>query len=202
MSKDIDLSRYKKYFTIRYFLIISICVLSFFVFTKLRRLFFILILVSLNCGFGYLKRLLFINLKLDSIITKSINLRHIANAVELITFTTVLSSYAFDYLAGMVVGGLSIIGTYIFERRVSRYSLATVPLYILLGYLAFLLKPCLIDIRALGIILSLVYNIIINSILFTFFRAKLVKMGSFSVVNILLNVYLFTNIAPLLIKII
>ena len=125
-----------------------------------------------------------------------------ANAVELITFTTVIGSYVFGPVTGMIIGGLSILGTYIFEKRISKYSLATVPLYIVLGYLTFFLKPYVGDIKILGIIISLTYNVIINIVLKILYHARYSKMASFSIINILFNVYLFSEFSQVLLKLV
>ncbi|MBN2422048.1 hypothetical protein JXB41_02380 [Candidatus Woesearchaeota archaeon] len=190
--------KYKEVFSVRNFLITSLAILLFFVFDKLKKPLFIFILVGINCFFAYLKHLFFRYIRIGRVAM----LRHMVNAIEFITFSTVLGSFVFGPVTGMIIGGLSILGTYIFEKRISQFSLATVPLYILLGYLTFILKSYIIDVRYMGIVISIAYNLLINLILIIFYKAKFIKMLCFSLFNLLFNIYLFYNFTFLLVNII
>jgi hypothetical protein len=182
--------KFKKYFSRRNFLLLSLSILIFvFLFNKLRKFLFILSLIGINCAFGYLKHFFFKNIHIGKIAM----LRHLSNAIEFITFSTVISTYIFGPLTGMITGGLSILGTYIFEKRISQFSLATIPLYVFIGYLSFILKPLIQNIAVLGVFISIFYNLFINLILIGFYKAKIHKIISFSIINIIFNIYLFFN---------
>ncbi|MFH0874423.1 MAG: hypothetical protein V1859_00660 [archaeon] len=188
--------KYKRIFTVRNFLIISIITFLFFVFDKDRRLVFIIAMVSLNVCLAYIKHIALKNLNLPSFGF----LTHISNAIELITFGTVIGSYIYGPLTGMTVGSLSMIGSYVAEKKVSKFSLATIPLYIIIGFAASIIK--ISDIRLLGIIISLIFNILLILIIIVAYRIKTGRVVIFSAVNLLFNYYVFYNFSELILKII
>ena len=176
---------YKKIFSVRNFLILTILIITFFLFETFREFVMISILVGINCVLAFIRHLIFRYIKIGRVAL----LRHLSNSIEFITFSSVIGSYLFGPIQGMVIGGLSILGTYIFEKRVSQFSLVTVPVYMIIGYFSYLLKP--LGIVTLGIIMSITYNIITNLVFVIFYKAKFVKMLSFSLTNIIFNVCVF-----------
>ncbi|MBU0757454.1 MAG: hypothetical protein KKF44_05285 [Nanoarchaeota archaeon] len=204
-KRRIKKTRNKKFlqvFTLRNFLILSLTIALILAFRKLRYIVYILILIGMNCLFGYIKFVLFRNFGLANFIGRFVLLRHLANAIEIILFTSVIAGIKFGPGTGLAVGGLAILGTYIFEQRVSEFSIATIPVYMILGYAAYFAKDYFGSIFALGCVFALLYNIIINVVLVFFYRAKLIKMISFSILNILFNAYLFYYVGPIFMRLV
>ncbi|MBD3204633.1 hypothetical protein GF327_10160 [Candidatus Woesearchaeota archaeon] len=192
-SKKINLYKFIK---LKYLFVVIIFFLTMEIFGKAKYLFVIFLLITINYIFGYGKHLLFRNIKIGRIAL----LRHLSNGIEFITFSTVISSFHYGPLTGMTVGGLSILGTYISEKRISQFSLATVPVYILLGFLSYFLSQKFVNIKITGILVSIIYNIIINFLLAVFYKVNVIKMLTFSIINIIFNAYLFLNFSQLIIK--
>lgn len=180
----------KKYFTIRNFLLASIVLIVPFVFVGFKRIYAVAFFTALNAGLAIFKKRFMISTYLSRIPM----LKHVSQSVEVTTLSAVICGYYFGAGPGMVAGTLGIAATYIFEKRVSRWTGITIPLYMAIGFISSRLTG--MDIVRLGIIMTIAYNVVINSILGLVFGARIKNMLSFSVVNVLFNIYLFKLLAP------
>jgi len=106
-------------------------------------------------------------------------------------------SYTFGFKFGLFYGMLSILISYIAMRRLSYFILTYVPSYALVALLAA--SPLKIDIITLGMICTVMYNILSCILVVMFFRAKLYKCIFFAVTNIMFNYFLFTTFGSLII---
>ncbi len=171
--------------TIRVFLASALLVVILLLFDRTKRLLFMVVMITVNCLFAFLKHKLLRKLSLPDMGY----LRQVSNAVELITFTTVMGTHLFGPMVGMISGALSMAGTYVFEKRISKFSLATVPMYAALGSaIAFL--PAM-DIRLVGSLAAIIYNVGLTALLMAVFTIRISKMLAFSIPNILFNIYIF-----------
>lgn len=118
-------------------------------------------------------------------------------AVEMISLSTVFAGVAYGVKAGIIFGAISMLANFIAMKRLSKFSLFVLPLYVLMGISAALLSS--IPIIPLGIGLVIAYNIAINAIILTCFRGSTFKCTIFSATNIFWNFAIFSALAgPLL----
>jgi hypothetical protein len=158
-------------------LIILILILTF---DSIAKLFILLLIVAANFFFALGKRF----------IPKLAAGRYFYG-LELIMFSTVLTSVSFGPLTGAVMGGLLMVANYIGERRFSQYFLITTALYSMVGYFAYFGRS--FDFAILGIAITLVYNLVVTMIVAAM-EGKKTTMLVFNGVNILFNVFLFTTL--------
>lgn len=121
----------------------------------------------------------------------------IGYAVEMISLSTVFAGAAYGVKAGLIFGAMSMLANFIAMKRLSKFSLFVLPLYMLMGVSAGLLSS--VPIIPLGIGLVVAYNIAINGIILTCFRGSIFKCTIFSATNIFWNFVMFSALAgPLL----
>ncbi|MBI2146973.1 hypothetical protein HYU19_00670 [Candidatus Woesearchaeota archaeon] len=153
----------------------------------------ILLAVSFRSMFVILL-LLAINAVLSLIIRP---FKTVLSGIEIVTFSTVLCSVAYGPKTGMLVGLVSIIVSLLCLGRFTNYAVLMVPVVMLLGYLAFYLSA--FGIAAAGIIMTAAYNLVIFCIII-FLGGNTVKGFSYIGVNIVLNIFLFSVLAPIALK--
>jgi len=123
--------------------------------------------------------------------------------IELVTFTTVLSGFLYGPLVGMVVGAFLITVHLILAKSLGSYVLYCIPTMAVVGLLAgYAVAGGWFggDIVMVGIILSLVYNLItagLGTIVLGDFFNELLWSGT----NFALNFVLFLKIAPAVLSI-
>ncbi|MBN1503109.1 hypothetical protein JW930_06190 [Candidatus Woesearchaeota archaeon] len=116
---------------------------------------------------------------------------------ELCTLATVLCARAYGTLIGAVIGFLTIFfGTIISSRVKPTYfiSIFTLPV---IGVVASLLE--FMPISLLGILMTILYDIIVLP-LYVMTGSRVISSIVFSVTHIFINAYLFTQIAPFILK--
>ncbi len=116
-------------------------------------------------------------------------------AFELITFGTVLVGAAYGPVAGGIFGALVTLIAEIFNAGIDAFIIAYVPSRALIGVLAHFLAG--MDIVMLGILMSFFYNILAQPLYIVFGDLEMkVKGISFIVPNLIINVFIFTILAP------
>ena len=173
----------------RYMLIFLLIIYSALVFPEAKKFIIIILLLAINLISAFAKRFL---------IKRGIS--NTLKGFEFVMFTTVITGYTYGIKIGMIMGGLCMVINYISENRFSIYFIMTIPLYMLFGYIAARFNN--IPIVTLGIILTLVYNLMTIFIGMGLMGAKARGILIFSLTNILFNVYLFSILAEPVIKLI
>jgi hypothetical protein len=173
----------------RYILIFLLIIYSCLVFPEAKKFIIIILLIVINLVSAFAKRFL---------IKQGIS--NILKGFEFVMFTTVITGYTYGIKIGMIMGGLCMVINYISENRFSMYFIMTIPLYMLFGYIAARFNN--IPIITLGIILTLVYNLMTVFIGMGLMGAKARGILIFSLTNILFNVYLFSILGEPVIKLI
>lgn len=118
--------------------------------------------------------------------------------LEVSMFHTVLAGMAYGAKIGMVVGFLAIAAEYVAFRKKWAVGLFVIPSFLVVGYLASFFAG--MDVAAVGVWFTVLYNIIAMTVAYFFFGGKPHKMFIFASTNILCNYFLFTNIAPWLME--
>ncbi len=117
--------------------------------------------------------------------------------IELISLSTVVAGMAYGVKAGIIVGAISMLANFIAMKRLSKFSVFVLPLYIAMGAGAGLLSGA--PIVAVGIGLVIAYNIVISGIILAGFRGSIIKCCTFSFANIMWNAIIFSALGmPLL----
>ncbi len=131
------------------------------------------------------------------IFLKKLKRHHIG--IELITFVTVLSGFAYGPKIGAIVGASAMVCDYVFSGRLSYFSLVTVPTYALIGVAAGMLSG--MNIVSLGIMMVLFYNIFTSALIFRFLGGDLDKCIRFGVSALIFNLVVFSSFAGTLLSI-
>ncbi len=116
--------------------------------------------------------------------------------IELLTLGIVICTVKFGVKAGLVVAILGGILSFIVGFNISPFSLP-----MLLGYISIAISSYAfraIDIAYIGIIASIINNIIVFTIYNFMFDYDLFKNASFGLSNLVFNIIIFLNIAPFL----
>ncbi len=146
----------------------------------------------------FLIALIMINV-LSSTVLK--NLRRNQIGIEMVMFSTVMSGAVYGPAIGAVTGAAAMLADYVFATRFSVFSVVTIPSYALVGLLSpFLLG--LMNITTLGIVMTVAYVIISNSIICGLLGGHISKSIRFGLTNIAFNIFIFTAIAPFVLKLI
>lgn len=116
-------------------------------------------------------------------------------ALELIMFSTVLSSVSYGYRVGSLVGIIFSISYYFAVGRMSLYVLIFAPLYAVFGFVAGILPYQ--NIVTLGMICVITYSIISSILVGVFFKGHFDKMLGFIFINTLFNLIIFKYLAPI-----
>jgi hypothetical protein len=164
---------------LRLTLIVSIIFLLIFTNRSLQRLALLALFIAVNFLIAFSKR----------IIPTSF-LKRYFYGIEAVLFCTVLTSFAFGSITGAIMGCLLMAVNYIAERRISKYFVATLILYGIIGYAAFYFRNY--DLVLFGIIISVIYNILVDALLL-FLEPNKLTLVVFNIVNILFNIMLFTG---------
>lgn len=115
--------------------------------------------------------------------------------IELVTFTAILTGFAFDPTMGAVVGFILIVTHLIIGQFAAGfYVLWVIPLYTALGFLAGTLGG--FDFVTLGVAMTLGINIISIFITAFIFMQNLANYLPYSITNIIFNLILFTQLGP------
>lgn len=117
----------------------------------------------------------------------------VLSGLELVTFSTVLCSVAYGPKTGMLVGLVFIIINFICMGRFTNYAVVMIPAVMLLGYLSFYLGAW--GITAVGIVMTLAYDLIFILGIVTFLGGDMMKGLSYIAVNVIFNIFLFAAVA-------
>jgi len=118
---------------------------------------------------------------------------------ELLTLGIVLCSVSFGLNAGLIVAILGGISYILFSTNFSPFSIPMLLGYIFMAFFSAYFSN--INIIYLGILANLIHNLFVFSIYHLAFGYDLLKNILFSLSNILFNIILFYNLAPILIRI-
>ena len=119
---------------------------------------------------------------------------------EFLTLGIVLSTLAFGIKAGIVIAIFGCIVSFIIGFEVSMFSLPMFLGYSSIAVTSFLLKG--FDVILIGVIATMINNIIVFLSYHFLFGYDIGKNLSFSISNILFNLILFLNFASTLLKLI
>lgn len=120
--------------------------------------------------------------------------------IEVLTLGIVICTIKFGIKAGLIVAILGGILSFIVGFNISPFSFP-----MLLGYITIAITSYLfgqIGITIVGIIASIINNAIVFAMYYFVFDYDLFKNLSFSISNLVFNMIIFFNIAPLLLRII
>lgn len=123
--------------------------------------------------------------------------------VELVTFITVLTGFLYGPMVGLIIGTFLLIIHFILARSLGPYVIYCVPTMAVIGLLAGYAGTGGWfggDVALVGIILSLIYNLItggLGTIMFGDFFDELLWSGT----NFALNFILFLKIAPMILTV-
>jgi len=174
----------EQYFTNKNILITFLMLISLLIYIVNKPLFFVSLLILIGA----------FSMVVDRIISIFFFYAQMGYSFELILLVTVVSGTAYGPVAGVIVGGLSITLGYILSQRLSIYSIATIPTYILIGFLAHLSANY--NIVLVGTAFAIFYNIIVSLIIIPLLGAKPINCIIFGITNIIFNIFVFSRIAP------
>lgn len=119
--------------------------------------------------------------------------------IEFVLLVAVITGMAYGSVAGAVAGFLLITIHMIATQHVNVYLLWVIPGYSIAGFLA---GSTTMSIATFGVYATIVLNLINLAITAIVFRQNTGKFLPFAITNIIFNMFLFTYIAPSLIRII
>lgn len=119
--------------------------------------------------------------------------------IELVTLSSVLAGMVYGPGVGILFSALSLAVNFLFMQRITLFTLLVLPAYAGIGILSAFFS--VEHITSVGILFSVVYNLIVSLLIFSFFQGKLMKCAVFSMVNIMWNVVVFSYLAPSLIRV-
>jgi len=117
--------------------------------------------------------------------------------IEIVGFSTILTGMVYGAKAGALFGALSLVVHFFFMRRMTFFTLAILPGYVLLGIAASLFS--IGSLVSVGIALIIAYNLFVCTLVMIMFNAKIWKCCWFTFTNVLFNYFLFTKLAPVLV---
>ncbi len=121
--------------------------------------------------------------------------------IEMVMFSTVMSGVVYGPAMGAVMGAASMMIDYAFATRFSYFSIVTVPSYAAVGALSYYLSNFM-GITTLGIAMTVAYVTISNAIICGLMGGHIGKSIRFGITNIAFNIFIFTAIAPIVMRII
>ena len=163
---------------------------------------FSLLIYMINRPIFFVSWFIFIgafSMVVDRIISTFFFYAQMGYGFELILLVTVVSGIVYGPLAGVIVGCVSITLGYFLSRRLSMFSVVTVPSYMIIGFLASFFADY--NIVIVGVGFAVLYNIMVSLIIIPVLGAKPVKCMMFGVTNVLFNVFLFSRFAPWLLEV-
>jgi hypothetical protein len=168
---------------LRITLAVMILLLLILTFDSILRIVFLGIFIAANFLFSFIKRLF------PKIVGKYLY------GLELVMFCTVLTSVSFGSFIGAIIGGLLMVINYIGEKRFSAYFPLTLLLYASIGYFAYYFRSQ--NIIIVGIIATIVYNLIVFGVLSLMGTSKTAKY-LFATINVLFNIFLFSALGQVI----
>ncbi len=171
----------EQYVTKKNILIMSLMLISLLTYMINRPIFFVFLLIFIGA----------VSMVVDRLISMFFFYAQMGYGFELILLVTVISGIAYGSVAGMIVGGLSITLGYILSRRLSIFSIVTVPSYMIIGFLAHYFSNY--NIVTVGVLFAILYNMIVSLIIIPVLGAKPVKCLIFGITNVLFNVFMFSR---------
>lgn len=128
-------------------------------------------------------------------------LRRSQIGIEMVMFTTVMSGVVYGPVIGAVMGAASMMVDYAFATRFSYFSIVTIPSYAAVGALSHYLSGFM-GITMLGIAMTVAYVIFSNSIICGLMGGHISKSLRFAITDIAFNIFVFTAIAPFVIRLV
>ena len=114
--------------------------------------------------------------------------------VEFVMFTTILISYSYGPLIGAFSG---VAALFLSTSWGGRYTASVFIAFILIVFVSFLVVPLkFLGITTVGIILSILYDIILYFIYMNFLSGRMEKAIIFSVSHSIFNIWAFVVLAP------
>jgi hypothetical protein len=161
--------------------VFTIFFLFAFIFKGVEALFFILFFIGLNIVVTMYKRVVYAPIE-----------------IETLSFGIILCSAKFGLIPGLTV---AIIGGIIYVVYNNSFSPFTLPM--MLGYIIMAVISSLyntVNITLLGIAANLAHNIFVFSIYYFVFRYDVGKNILYSSSNLIFNILLFSNLGPLVFR--
>ncbi len=121
--------------------------------------------------------------------------------IEMVMFSTVMSGVVYGPAVGAVMGATAMIIDYVFATRFSLFSVVTIPSYAAVGALSPLLFRFM-GITTLGIAMTVAYVIASNLVICWLMGGHVEKSIRFGATNIAFNIFVFTAIAPFVLRIV
>ena len=118
-------------------------------------------------------------------ITKPI--KKIPHGIELITIFIIIYAEMYSFVIAAMFSIIALTSTNIIYKRISMFNLVFYPTYILIAFLANIIPGSIIT---KTVILTIIYNIITNTILILIFKAKLNKCTIYITTNLTWNIYI------------
>lgn len=128
-------------------------------------------------------------------------LRRMQIGVEMVMFSTVMSGVIYGPVVGAVMGATAMLADYVFATRFSLFSIVTIPSYAAVGALSHYLSGFM-SITMLGIVMTVAYVIISNTIICWLMGGHISKSIRFAITNIAFNIFMFTAIAPFVMRLV
>lgn len=116
--------------------------------------------------------------------------------IEFLTLGIVFTTLTYGVKAGLVIAILGGILSFIVGYNISPFSFPMLTGYIMMAILSYFLR--FLDITSVGLIVTLMNNVLVFSLYNFVFKYDIVKNLSFSLSNIIFNVILFINVVPYL----
>ena len=99
---------------------------------------------------------------------------------------------------GMIMGLLSALVNYIGTVRISVHCVAEALFYMIIGLTAYFFGG--FDIVMIGVVAAVLYNLVLNIIVFTLLPGNYFALVMWSATNIIFNIVLFRLAAPLMLR--
>ncbi len=162
---------------------------------------FALLLLLLNMIAGLVKHVLIISflILLGGVSKIYQRFFKVQLGIEFIMLTTVVSGYVYGPFVGAVVGLFTFALSTYFSGFFSHTLALSFVLIAFVGFFSSFFEGT--SIKTAGITLTLIYNLIFVPIYVVWFRGRLTRIFLFSITHIIWNIWVFSTIAPYLLKI-
>ncbi len=129
------------------------------------------------------------------------NLRRNEIGIEMVMFSAVMSGAVYGPVVGAAMGASAMLVDYAFATRFSVFGVVTIPSYAAVGFLSHYLSG-IMGIATLGIMMTIAYVTFSNAIICGLMGGHIEKSLRFGLTNIAFNIFMFTAIAPFVLRII
>jgi len=123
--------------------------------------------------------------------------KYVLAGIEIVTLITIVTSFAYGSLAGVIVGTIALIIAFIAIARFTPRALIFIPTMMILAWIAPFFSA--LGVTAVGIGAAIAYNFVVL-LSIVFLGGDLPKGIIYIIINIAFNIFLFTAIAPGLLR--